>query len=213
MVCLIALVTNNGDVQDSQKLGSDCFKQGLVRVRGVDSPPPPAGGGSWRGRFVLPPPQPARSPTFGSYAQGPRTLGSYARGPRTFRSYARRRPSSDGSPSSGADTSASPPAPLGGRECHSCTCRVRAAAAAAAHSCRGTPSASSSASRPSVRTLAHSPPKRGGGSPAPAPPAWLAWTPRGIGLKRPEGVRKGSGGGLEGFGGDREGSERGPRGV
>eukprot|EP00976_Prorocentrum_cordatum_P063090 1176976-Prorocentrum_minimum.AAC.1 len=31
MVCLIAPVTNNSDVQDSQKLGSVCFKRGLGR--------------------------------------------------------------------------------------------------------------------------------------------------------------------------------------
>eukprot|EP00976_Prorocentrum_cordatum_P112240 1195500-Prorocentrum_minimum.AAC.21 len=30
MVCLIAPVTNNSDVQDSQKPGSVCFKRGLV---------------------------------------------------------------------------------------------------------------------------------------------------------------------------------------
>eukprot|EP00959_Pyramimonas_sp_CCMP1952_P304215 6367077-Pyramimonas_sp.AAC.1 len=30
MVCLIAPVTNDNDVQDSQKLGSVCFKRGLV---------------------------------------------------------------------------------------------------------------------------------------------------------------------------------------
>eukprot|EP00959_Pyramimonas_sp_CCMP1952_P219924 4597971-Pyramimonas_sp.AAC.1 len=29
MVCLVAPVTNDSDVQDSQKLGSVCFKRGL----------------------------------------------------------------------------------------------------------------------------------------------------------------------------------------
>eukprot|EP00976_Prorocentrum_cordatum_P088244 1187233-Prorocentrum_minimum.AAC.1 len=52
MVCLIAPVTNESDVQDSQKLGSVCRKRGLVwRSRGD-------GSGSDRRRVrILHPPQ------------------------------------------------------------------------------------------------------------------------------------------------------------